>query len=261
MYDQISSYVGFYHAAVRPADAKLTLPCHGQHASIRPMPSTTGFIQAHAISPAGKPALRLRVEPGSRPSPGQPFLAYLNESTAPIRTALYPSRLHRDGFTTIDIPSPAWTIGAQVQLMGPIGRGFSPPTKSKRRLVIALGQPIDRLIPLIDAAVKSDISIAAFTDGQFPNLPAQVEIATDPADVKGWADYIAVDTHALRIAEVADFIAPQPGIPPAADVEMLLDAALACGFGVCAACAVNTGSGWRLACQDGPVFNMRGWSW
>jgi dihydroorotate dehydrogenase electron transfer subunit len=174
---------------------------------------------------------------------------------------LYPTRLHQDGFTSVDIPSPAWVVGALVDLLGPIGSGFSPPSKSSRWLLIAYGRQFDRLYPLIDAAVESSISVAVFSDSLIPDLPVQVEIVTKLEDARDWADYIAIDLHVSSIAELAELLASQARIPPAAYVEMLVDTPLACGLGVCAVCAVVKGTGWRLACKDGPVFNMKAWLW
>lgn len=251
----------FYHAVTGPADGKLTLPYHWLHASIGTMQRTSAVIQAHTISPAGRPALCLKMDAGSRPAPGQPFMAYLHGSTDPVRTVLYPSRLHDDGFTSTAIPSAVWSVGSRVDLLGPIGKGFSPPARARRWFLIALDQPIDRLLPLVETAVASDINLAVFAGSPMPDLPLQVEIAADPAGVVDWADYIAIDTTADRLAEVSKLLLPPSGMLPAAQVQTLIDVTLPCGLGVCAACAVVSGKGWKLSCQDGPVFDMRGWGW
>jgi dihydroorotate dehydrogenase electron transfer subunit len=117
------------------------------------------------------------------------------------------------------------------------------------------------MFPLINAAIESGISIAAFPDSPTLNLPAQVEIVTDLEDAKDWADYIAIDVHAPNLAEIAELLAPQANIPPAAHVEVLVETSLPCGLGVCSVCAVVSTTGWKLACQDGPVFNMKSWIW
>jgi hypothetical protein len=235
------------------------LPCHGEHVSITLMRRNKVQISEHTLSPTGKPALRIALPPGETPAAGQPILAYLPGSDAALRTALYASRIDATGFTSVEIPSPAWSVGSVLDLLGPIGRGFSPAPQAKRWLIIALDQPVDRLLPLVDLAVASDISVVLYSDGQLPALPAQVEIATALEDVIQWADYIAMDTKVSSFANFTEMIRNGSGFPPAAQIEALLDLSLACGLGVCDGCALRQRGGWLLACQDGPVIDIKDW--
>ena len=38
--------------------------------------------------------------------------------------------------------------------------------------------------------------------------------------------------------------------------QVLLESPMACGFGGCYGCAVNTRHGFRLVCRDGPCFEL-----
>jgi hypothetical protein len=216
-------------------------------------------ISEHTISPTGKPALRLDLLPDEIPAPGQPLLAYLSGSDAVLRTALYASRIDATGFTSVEIPSPGWSIGSHLDLLGPLGRGFSPFPRTRRWLIIALDQPVDRLLPLVDVAIADDIPVVLYSEAQLPALPAQVEIATSLEDVIQWADYIALDTKLSSLSNFAKTIGMGSGLHPTAQVEALIDLPFPCGLGVCSGCAVHQRGGWLLACQDGPVIDIKGW--
>jgi dihydroorotate dehydrogenase electron transfer subunit len=192
------------------------------------------------------------------PGVGQPLLAFLPGSEAPLRTALYASEIHPDGITTAQIPSAEWRVGTQVDLLGPIGRGFSPSTSSRRWLLIALGVPLDRLLPLVISALERDLPVVVHSDQRLPDLPAQVEVAVNLDEVFDWADFIAIDTDASRLNALVEVRKRDP-IIPAVQVQALLDLPLPCGLGVCSACAVRKGRSWKLACQHGPVFDIKGW--
>ena len=222
------------------------------------MQRTTGLIREQTTSPAGRPALRLRLESEDVPSVGQPLLAYLPGSEEPLRTALYATEIHPDGITTVQIPSPEWRVGTRVDLLGPIGRGFSPSTRSRRWLLIALGMPLDRLLPLVSLALERDLPVVVHSDQALPDLPAQVEVAVNLEDVFDWADFIAIDAGASRLNALVEGRKSDP-IIPAAQVQALFDLPLPCGLGICSACAVRKHGSWELACQHGPVFDIKGW--
>lgn len=222
---------------------------------------SSGEISAHTLNPGGQPALRLSTDVEMIPEPGQPLLAYLPGSAAELRTALYPSKIHADGFTSVKIPSPDWAIGIQVDLLGPLGRGFSPPPSSRRWLLMVLDRPIDRLLPLIDTALSRDVSIVVWGDGELPDLPAPVEIATSLADVVRWADYLALDIPFTKRGKAKHLLGMEDGITVKPSIEVLFDLQFACGLGVCSVCAMLEGNAWKFACLDGPVFHADRWIW
>lgn len=261
MFPFIDNLDEFYHAANYAADAELTLPCHGVHVSIQRMQRTRGIIRAHTISPGGKPALQIEVDPVSIPAPGQPLLAYLPGSNAPLRTALFPSRIESHQFTSVMIPSAAWQIGVELDLLGPVGHGFSPPPDSKHWVLIALDLPFDSLLPLVDTAIERDAAIAVYSDGALPDLPAQVEIATTADNLLEWADYIAMAIHSSLIPGISSYLGRKPEITPTAETELLTDLSIPCGLGVCGACGLKTREGWKSACEEGPVYKAKDWVW
>jgi dihydroorotate dehydrogenase electron transfer subunit len=48
-------------------------------------------------------------------------------------------------------------------------------------------------------------------------------------------------------------------VRPTTELQALLEARMACGFGVCYSCAVfpKTGGAVKLVCTDGPMINSR----
>jgi NAD(P)H-flavin reductase len=251
----------FYHAGIGRADAELTLPCRGRHASILHMQRSSGRIQAHTLTASGCTALRIRTDEGMIPAPGQPLMGHLPGSSATLRTPLFPSKIHADGFTNVQIPSSSWTVGTDLDLLGPLGKGFAPPKQSQRWFLMALGRPIDRLFPLVDAAVGSDVSIVIWAEDTLPDLPVEVEVATSPEEVVHWADYLALDLEPSRISDAKKLLGIDAQRKVSPYIEVLLDTQYGCGLGVCSVCAVKFHSGWKLACQDGPVFHIKGWVW
>ena len=67
---------------------------------------------------------------------------------------------------------------------------------------------------------------------------------------RGDYDSIAVCGPSVMMERVAA-IAAQHDIP----CEVSLERRMACGLGACLSCAVNTKSGRRKVCKDGPVFS------
>jgi dihydroorotate dehydrogenase electron transfer subunit len=45
------------------------------------------------------------------------------------------------------------------------------------------------------------------------------------------------------------------------ELEVSLENTMACGIGACLTCVVDTTSGNKLACTDGPVFNTKELKW
>ncbi|HNU23009.1 MAG TPA: dihydroorotate dehydrogenase electron transfer subunit, partial [Mesotoga sp.] len=45
------------------------------------------------------------------------------------------------------------------------------------------------------------------------------------------------------------------------EVEVSLEARMACGIGVCYGCTINTKHGSKRVCLDGPVFKMEEVEW
>ena len=70
-----------------------------------------------------------------------------------------------------------------------------------------------------------------------------------------WLDYLAVDLELTGLPQLDALIDTQK---PAFEGQALLRTPMPCrGIGACRVCAVKTHHGWKLACVDGPVFDLQ----
>ena len=117
---------------------------------------------------------------------------------------------------------------------------------------------------LIGAKTKSYI----LCEKEFKQLGCDVKIATDDGSLgfKGRVtdllkSLLLVTSYQLPVTIFT--CGPRPMLKEVSKVakqhkikcQVSLEELIACGVGVCLGCAVNTKSGYKLVCKDGPVFN------
>jgi NAD(P)H-flavin reductase len=74
-------------------------------------------------------------------------------------------------------------------------------------------------------------------------------------ELAGWADQIVVSSVAPLYRQIDEIVRPLPFRRPCA---VLMAPPMPCGVGLCGACAVTLHRhGARLACVDGPAFQLR----
>jgi hypothetical protein len=130
--------------------------------------------------------------------------------------------------------------------------------------LVAAGDSIARLLPLATGS-SSSIAVALFTDAPLPTLPSSLEAYPlgDLPESIGWADFLAID---MSLHDLPDLPARMGifhgGVPPCPG-QALVQAPMPCaGLGDCGVCALETrhtrraGRSWKLACKDGPVFDL-----
>lgn len=165
--------------------------------------------------------------------------------------------------------------GENVDILGPMGNGFSIQPRPPKLLLVAGGIGLAPLYFLSQHALKAGCSvklmIGARTAGLlFPArlLPPGVEVITATED--GTAGEKGLITSLLpRYAGESDQIlacGPVPMYRAMADryhadlqgkpVQVSLEVRMGCGLGFCYACTINTRQGLKQVCKDGPVFNL-----
>lgn len=195
------------------------------------------------------------------PAAGRYVMAWAPEDVdAPLATPLFAAKIEAKGFLAAGPVPASWEPGSRLQLRGPLGRGFSPPGNLRRLALASLGEDMRRLQPLLLEALAQGTAVALFSDTIPPGLPAAVE--ANPLEMlrEGltWADYLALDMPARAIPDLAGLL----GVSPTAralpcPAQALVCMAMPCGgLADCGACGVETRGGWKLACSDGPVFNV-----
>ena len=117
-----------------------------------------------------------------RPSAGQYFAAHrLKDQERPVGVTLFPGGYNRnamplDQLTTAPGIPERWQPGDTLRLRGPLGKGFNLPPDVFRLALCAFGEHSDHLLPLANEVLSSKGEVALFTDGDFSNLPARIEV-------------------------------------------------------------------------------------
>ena len=163
-------------------------------------------------------------------------------------------------------------VGDTVDLLGPLGNGFSIYPSSHKLLLVAGGMGVATLRFLADEAVKRGLPVTLLygtpTEQRYPEglLPPQIKLVT-----------VTEDGSAGKKGRITEFIpehidwadqifacGPLPmyktmtQIPALKDkpVQVSLETRMGCGRGVCYGCTVKTKGGLKQVCQNGPVFNL-----
>jgi hypothetical protein len=213
--------------------------------------------QVHSLTsePDGTPKLRLSLAPELTLTAGQALLGVRIGDHAPYRHKLYPIKVEGDEWVSHTIPDPAWIPGDTIDILGPIGNGFTPPRKLKRWLLLCYTQQATVFGPLISTGLHAGKELSLWPREESVLLPPQVEVLSAPEAAFEWAEFIAVVCGLENLSEMIEQLKPfqRNG---SKTVQVLLDLALPCGFGGCGACAYPTKSGVSLACLVGPIFDM-----
>ncbi len=169
--------------------------------------------------------------------------------------------------------------GEIISILGPLGNGFTMPSEDETVVYIAGGTGLPPILSLAEVHCRGYLIIGARSEIDIP-LMEQIEslpgIEAIIATEDGSRGRKGLATDALN--EIMDRIQPPCIIyacgPSAmlkrvaeyakfkkARCEVSLEERMACGFGVCSACAVRTTEGNRRVCTDGPVFDASTIQW
>jgi dihydroorotate dehydrogenase electron transfer subunit len=146
-----------------------------------------------------------------------------------------------------------------LELRGVSGHGFSRFSGARRIALASISIDPARLLPLIHEASRLGAAVTLFAGHPLPALPTWLEIyplASLP-ELIGWPDYLALDLPLEELGQLRTWLGLQPDQFLPCSTQALIYTPLPCaGLAECGACAVPTHRGWRLACSDGPVFDL-----
>jgi dihydroorotate dehydrogenase electron transfer subunit len=169
--------------------------------------------------------------------------------------------------------------GDTLDVIGPLGIGFPLPKGTRHLLLVSDTQDIAPLLGQMERALAAGLAVtlalgASRTSRLYPvaALPSAVEFqaatldgslghrgpVTDLLpDLLRWAD-LACTAGSPALYRTLRRQMEQVRLRAEADFLYGLHTAswLACGVGACMSCQVNTDTGSRLACVDGPVFDL-----
>lgn len=199
------------------------------------------------------------------PFAGQYLLASdLDDPDVVLGTPIFAVEKSQPGFWAAPLYPAAWEPGTNLDLVGPLGHGFDLPRNIQRLGLVTLGETVSRLMPLVHLNAQAQGGMTLFTDLTLPTLPAALEVypLTSLKETLDWPDFMALDVPLTRLAELRAVLGLSygEGLPCAAQV--LITTPIPCaGMAQCGVCAVPARRGWKLACEDGPVFDLNSLKW
>lgn len=220
------------------------------------------MIREVTLWPGGEIAAWIDCPPPAAPGPGRLSMIWpVDDQEAPLATPVFAGKLSEHGWMTGSALPAHWSPGLELELRGPLGKGFQPDPAARRIGLAACDHSAGRLLPLVDWGLSHGAAVALFADSLLPSLPSEVEIhaLAALAESLDWPDYLAIDIRRNELIELPGLLGLQPErIRLGCEAEVLVATSMPCGgIGECGACSVQTRRGQRLGCQDGPVFNFR----
>ena len=228
--------------------------------------------------------------------PGQFFNLKVNELTVPLLRR--PFGAHKIEKSKVKILYKVVGKATQIlslkkpddilDIVGPLGKGFDlhlpfRPGKKEIAILVAGGHGVAPLYALAHSLkrTKKAVFIGARTKAHivceqgFKKLGAKVYIATEDGS-KGDKGFITkmlndnIQNNGYKKGTIHIYACgPKPMLKEIAKIadkykcacQVSLEEYLGCGTGICIGCAIETRSGKKLVCKDGPVFNAEEILW
>jgi NAD(P)H-flavin reductase len=247
--DRVQAPFGRRAAPIRTREqhgAYVVLRCHDAHG---PLPSAGQFYMLSA---------------GTRWGGGESERPFLARAFSVLRATRHPDGGGVELQFLIDDVGPGTkrlcelTPSDELQIVGPLGLGFSAPADGRTALLVGGGVGIAPLAIWQDQLAGPARTLLGFRDrAHAPGaaLLADARVATDDGSV----GHHGLVTELLR-AELDQPPLRQVyacGPPPMLEAVRALCAerGMACGFGACFGCVVPTRRGYLRLCVDGPVLD------
>ncbi len=243
------------------------------------------ILEKHVIGPAWWQVTFAVAEFSGAFWPGQFFL--LRCDPCYLRRPIFPQHLGDNRFALLLRPSPdpglSWLISRQpgdaLDVLGPLGRGFNLPAGAANLLLASDDQWLSPLLQQMELTVAAGGAVTLAQGGSrsaalYPvaNLPAAVEffavtgdgsqgqrgqLANTLPQLLRWADAVlAVGSLELYRALKRHTEQVRLRVTPGFLFGLFAPELLPCGVGACFGCAVTGEHGLKLACSDGPIFDL-----
>lgn len=174
--------------------------------------------------------------------------------------------------------------GEDLDIIGPLGNGFNIDTSKEVAVLVGGGAGIAPLLSLakaIKTKVKAVYAMigansinSVLCDEDFKELGCEVVVSTDDGTYgkKGLITQVLLEVISSKLSPTNTYMyacGPRPMIKELQSIsaqykipcQVSLEEWMACGFGSCNGCAVNTKSGYKKVCSDGPVLDVRELIW
>ena len=162
--------------------------------------------------------------------------------------------------------------GAEIDVLGPLGRKYPRPPKGKTPLVVAGGTGLASVYPLIQSLNGKAVVFYGSSCGEeilfkseLKEMSAELHLATDDGTcgLKGTVldllgEYGLTADHFVYTCgpEVMTSAVAAAVLEAGARGCASLEAYMACGVGACMGCVVMTTKGYKRVCREGPVFGL-----
>jgi dihydroorotate dehydrogenase electron transfer subunit len=170
--------------------------------------------------------------------------------------------------------------GDKIDLLGPLGNGFTLAPQSRNLLLVAGGMGIAPLCFLAQKALQKDLKVRMLIGARTachicPEqlIPEGCRISMATEDGTAGTPGMVTDLipHNARWADQVAVCGPLPMLKAIArqslnsfqdrSVQASVEVRMGCGLGFCYACTIRTRQGLKQVCKDGPVFNMSDIFW
>jgi dihydroorotate dehydrogenase electron transfer subunit len=171
--------------------------------------------------------------------------------------------------------------GDEVDLLGPLGNGFTLLPESQRILLVAGGMGIAPLAFLANVAIRQRVkttllmgaSSAAHLLGLPTDEPSSINIMKTTDDgslgLKGLVTDMLVEQCRIDQADQIFACGPVPMYQTMSQmpelinkpVQVSLEVRMGCGLGICYGCTIKTRQGLKQVCHDGPIFDLNDIFW
>lgn len=193
--------------------------------------------------------------------PGQYFKLRLPQREDLISATVFPVSGTDTHLQVMTLGQTKWLQGEEIQLFGAFGNAFTlPEHKSRIGVCVPAGTSAISMLPYLDLALSAAHEVTLLADSFISGLLAEVEVLplSHSREVFKWADRLACVAALGDVQLVAKEILPlRPRISKPSEDEMLVLSENPCsGLAACQMCALQTRSGWKHACKDGPVFRL-----
>ena len=205
-------------------------------------------------------SIRIICPPELIPAPGQYILAHASGSDSPLAVPVFFSDSAPNGFRSAPMMNSDWNPGTHLNLRGPLGRGFSIPSFTRKVALIAFDDSPARLRGLISIALKLDAEVVLVSDSALDDIPEVVEVQPLQAmtDIYQWADYAAFDVARENLNQLKEKFGRMNQAKSPREAQVLVRAPMPCGaLAECGVCARTIRHEWKMVCKDGPVFEMK----
>ena len=224
-----------------------------------------GRVSEIRLGASGNTEVAIQCPARTIPRPGQYLLAMdPGDSGASLATPLFAIRAFSQGFWAAPLHIIEWSPGIALNLVGPLGHGFDLPGNILRLGLVAVGETVSRLLPLVDQMSQAKAGMTLFTDLGLPPLPAALEIypLSSLPEALEWPDHLVLDLPLGKLDALRSILGLEDGAILPCPAQALITTPMPCaGQAQCGACAVRGRRGWKLACEDGPVFDLKSLSW